>query len=63
MTTKKKEKEENQEWRDLCDLISKEKDPQRLSQLVDNLIRAMDERKQRLKAEAKKDSGSNPSGN
>jgi hypothetical protein len=58
MTTKS---EEDQEWRELCALISREKDPQRLSQLVDNLIKAMDERKQRLGAEAKKNSAPNPS--
>jgi hypothetical protein len=46
MTTKK-EKEE--EWRELCDLIANEQDPQRLCDLVDQLIKAMDDRKQNLR--------------
>jgi len=51
----------DQEWRDLCKLIAVEQDPQRLSQLVDNLIKAMDERRDRLEADAKKNSVSTSS--
>jgi hypothetical protein len=58
MTTKS---EEDQEWQELCALIGREKDPQRLSQLVDELIKVMDQRKQGLGVEAKKNSASKPS--
>jgi len=46
-------KKEEQEWRELCDLIADEQDPQRLCDLVDQLIRAMDDRKQRLRTTGK----------
>lgn len=45
--TIKKEKEE--EWRELCDRVAVESDPQRLSELVDKLIGALDARKQALR--------------
>jgi hypothetical protein len=44
MTIKKEE-----EWRELCDRVSVESDPQRLSELVDELIGALDARKQALR--------------
>jgi len=47
-------KKEEQEWRELCDLIADEQDPQRLCDLVDQLIKAMDDRKQRLRTSGKK---------
>jgi hypothetical protein len=43
MTIKKEE-----EWRELCDRVSVETDPERLSRLVDELIGALDARKQAL---------------
>jgi hypothetical protein len=45
--TIKKEKEE--EWRELCDRVAVESDPQRLSELVDKLIGALDARKLALR--------------
>jgi hypothetical protein len=46
MTTKKEKKEE---WRRLCELVVREPDPERLSQLVDQLIKELDARKQTLR--------------
>ena len=48
MPTKKKKKKE--EWRSLCKLITKESDPQRLSELIDQLIKELDAREQTLRA-------------
>jgi hypothetical protein len=36
------------EWRKLCALIENESDPERLSELVDQLIEALDSRRQAL---------------
>jgi hypothetical protein len=44
MTIKKQE-----EWRELCALVVEESDPERLSELADELIRALDERKDALR--------------
>jgi ribosomal protein S7 len=38
-----------EEWRELCALVAEESDPQRLSALADELIRALDERKEALR--------------
>ncbi len=46
MTIKKKEEEE---WRDLCQLVADEPDPQRLSKLVDQLIEKLDTRREALR--------------
>jgi hypothetical protein len=43
MTIKKEE-----EWQELCDRVAVEADPERLSELVDKLIGALDGRKQAL---------------
>jgi hypothetical protein len=43
MTNKKQE-----EWRELCALVAEESDPHRLSELADELIRALDDRKEEL---------------
>ncbi len=51
MTTKKEE-----EWRQLCDRVAVESDPQRLSELVDKLIGALDARKQVLHERGERDS-------
>jgi hypothetical protein len=48
MTFRKKEREE--EWRKLCELVADEPDPQRLSELVDQLIEKLDARRQALGA-------------
>jgi hypothetical protein len=47
MNNKKDDKE--QEWRKLCDLIAREPDPKRLSQLVDQLIQELDGRTRSLR--------------
>jgi hypothetical protein len=46
---KEQEQLRDQEWRKLCDLVAREPDPQRLSQLVDQLIQALDARTQSLR--------------
>jgi hypothetical protein len=43
MTTKKK-KEKKEGWRNLCELITHESDPQRLSELADQLLKELDAR-------------------
>jgi hypothetical protein len=43
MTIKKRD-----EWRELCALVGEESDPHRLSELADELIRALDERNEEL---------------
>lgn len=44
--TTKQEREE--EWQKLCELIAHEPDPQKLSKLVDQLIKELDSRRQAL---------------
>jgi hypothetical protein len=39
---------EKKDWRKLCALVAMESDPQRLSELVDEIIKALDSRKQEL---------------
>jgi hypothetical protein len=51
MTIKIKQEEE---WRELCDRVSVEADPQRLSELVDELIGALDARKQALRKDGER---------
>ena len=36
------------EWRKLCDMIAAEPDPQRISQLVDQLLKELDARRQEI---------------
>ena len=43
-----KEKAEEEEWRKLCQSVAAERDPLRLSELVDQLIEKLDTRKQLL---------------
>jgi hypothetical protein len=42
-------KNENEDWKKLCELVANESDPTRLSQHLDRLIRALDARKQALR--------------
>jgi hypothetical protein len=35
-------------WRKLCRMVAEEKDPYRFSELVDELVRALDSRKQKF---------------
>lgn len=44
-----REQQKEQEWRKLCELVAREPDPLRLSQLVDQLIQALDARTQSLR--------------
>jgi hypothetical protein len=44
-----KEIEKDQEWRKLCELVAHEPDPHRLSNLVDQLIKKLDTRRQELR--------------
>ena len=41
MTAKRRE----QEWRKLCEMVAKERDPKRLSELIDQLIKKLDSRR------------------
>ena len=36
--------DKRRDWRELCDAVRKEKDPQRLLELVAELVKALDER-------------------
>ena len=38
-----------EQWKELCDLASKEQDPERLDMLVQEVIRILDEREMSLK--------------
>jgi|HubBroStandDraft_2_1064218.scaffolds.fasta_scaffold170092_2 hypothetical protein len=53
MTSRKKE----EEWRKLCELVAEEPDPQRLSELVDQLIEKLDGRRQALQRSKREDTG------
>jgi hypothetical protein len=46
---KEKEEEKEEEWRKLCELAADEPDPQRLSELVDQLIEKLDARRRELR--------------
>jgi len=53
MTVKKKtELKENEEWRKLFEAVANEPDPQRLSELIDQLIKNLDSRRARAFAAA-----------
>lgn len=45
---------EDEEWRQLCDRVSKESDPQRLSKLLDQFIKKLDVRRQALHGQGQK---------
>ena len=53
MTKNEKEQEwrneKEQEWRKLCELVAREPDPLRLSELVDQLIQQLDARRNALR--------------
>ena len=42
MDPKQKESLDGREWRRLCELVLAESDPQRISELVDQLLRELD---------------------
>jgi hypothetical protein len=41
------------EWRRLCQLVAEEPDPQRLSELVDQLLKELDSRREALRESEK----------
>lgn len=51
--------DKNEDWKQLCELVANESDPQRLSKYLDRLIRALDARKQAVDESLKK-GGSSP---
>jgi hypothetical protein len=59
MTNRDNRTVDEKEWRRLCDLIASEPDPQRLSQLVDQLLKALDARRREIR---EKQEGSELSG-
>jgi hypothetical protein len=42
-------KVDEKEWRKLCDRIAAEPDPQRISELLDQLLRELDARRQEIR--------------
>jgi hypothetical protein len=50
MTNNEGEKDRDQEWSKLCELVAREKDPRKLSELVDQLLKKLDRRRQELRA-------------
>jgi hypothetical protein len=56
---------DEKEWRTLCEAVANEHDPQRLVELVDELLKAMDKRREALRENGENDwssaSGSSPS--
>lgn len=42
------EEMEEKEWRQLCERVSKESDPRRLSKLLDQLLKRLDARREAL---------------
>jgi hypothetical protein len=57
------ESERDQEWRKLCDLVAREQDPQRLSELVDRLIKKLDARRRELRNSDQRAGVSEPKNN
>ena len=53
---------DDKNWRRLCRMVSDEQDPHRLSELVNELIKALDSRRQELAQESpNRGDGSEPS--
>lgn len=54
---------DDKEWRQLCQLAAGEHDPERLSEIVDQLLRALDARRRALQSiEAQRRSAPHPAG-
>jgi hypothetical protein len=51
----------NEDWKMLFELVANESDPQKLSKLLDRLIRALDERRQALRTMHPGNPSSDPS--
>jgi len=41
---------DGEQWRKLCELVAAERDPQRLSELVNQLLKELDSRREALRA-------------
>jgi hypothetical protein len=52
----------DQEWHALCEAIAKERDPERMSRLLDSLIKSIDGRRQSLQNGSQNTSPSHASG-
>jgi hypothetical protein len=50
---------DDKRWRKLCELVATEADPQRLSKLLDQLLKELDARREALRAR-EQESGSTP---
>jgi hypothetical protein len=44
------ESKKDQDWRKLCELVAREQNPQRLSALVDQLIKKLEARRRELRS-------------
>jgi hypothetical protein len=61
--TNNSESEKDQDWRKLCELVAREQDPQRLSELVEQLIKKLDARRRELRSSDQQPSQSKPKDN
>jgi len=57
------ESEKDQDWHKLCELVAREQDPQRLSELVEQLIKKLDARRRELRSTDQQPSQSKPKDN
>jgi len=57
------ESEKDQDWRKLCELVACEQNPQRLSELLDQLIKMLDARRRELRGSDQQASQSRPKDN
>jgi hypothetical protein len=53
MDDRAKQRIDEQEWRKLCQQVAAEPDPERLSQLMDQLIKELDARREALRENEK----------
>jgi hypothetical protein len=60
MTTRENLRVDDNRWRKLCELVSTENDPKRLSQLLDQLLKELDARRDAIR---ERDKDPNPSPN
>jgi hypothetical protein len=59
----KDEKDKDQDWRKLCELVAREQNPQRLSALVDQLIKKLEASRRELRSSDQQPSHSKPKDN
>ena len=57
------ETEKDQDWHKLCELVAREQSPQRLSELLDQLIKKLDARRQELRNSEQRTSHTQPKDN